>query len=82
MLASQCSAVGDDDVKVAERVVSAVHILGFHTPPKKWLPLVLKALTNSKSSQAQVLTTKPLHKILYRHFSLLLIYTKFMRPEG
>ena len=53
-LASHCSAVGDDDVKVAKLVVSGVHILGFHVPPKKWLPVVLKPLESTKTSQAQV----------------------------
>lgn len=54
MLGSQCSAVGDDDVKVAKRVVATVHIVGFHVPPEKWLPMVLKPLGNKKTSQAQV----------------------------
>ncbi|KAG0623087.1 hypothetical protein M758_3G148000 [Ceratodon purpureus] len=48
-----CSAVGDDDVKVAKRIVATVHIVGFHVPPEKWLPLVLKPLGNTKTSQAQ-----------------------------
>jgi len=52
--ASQCSAVGDDDVKVAKRVVSTIHIVGFHVPLEKWLPKVLKPLGNKKTSQAQV----------------------------
>lgn len=49
-----CSAVGDDDVKVAKRVVATTHIVGFYVPPKKWLPLVLKPLGNIKTSDAQV----------------------------
>ncbi|XP_073391818.1 uncharacterized protein [Physcomitrium patens] len=48
-----CSAVGDDDVKVAKRVVATTHIVGFYVPPKKWLPLVLKPLGNIKTSDAQ-----------------------------
>jgi len=54
-LVSQCSAVGDDDVKVAKRVVAIIHIIGFHVPPRKWMPLVLKSLGTTKASQAQVL---------------------------
>lgn len=51
---SQCSAVGDDDVRVAKRVVATIHIVGFHVPPRKWLPLTLKHLGNAKASRAQV----------------------------
>ena len=54
LLVSQCSAVGDDDVKVAKRIVTTLHIVGFHVSPEKWLPLVLKPLGNKKTSQAQV----------------------------
>jgi dynein assembly factor 5 len=53
-LVRQCSAVGDDDVKVAKRTVATIHIVGFHVPPEKWLPLVLKPLGNTKTSQPQV----------------------------
>ncbi|XP_024357132.1 uncharacterized protein [Physcomitrium patens] len=48
-----CSAVGDDDVRVAKRVVATIHIVGFHVPPRKWLPLTLKHLGNAKASRAQ-----------------------------
>jgi len=54
ILTSQCSAVGDDDVKVAKRVVATIHIVGFHVHPDGWLPKVLKPLGNKKTSQAQV----------------------------
>ncbi|KAG0598151.1 hypothetical protein M758_12G050400 [Ceratodon purpureus] len=47
------SAVGDDDVKVAKRVVATIHIVGFYVPPRKWLALVLKPLGNTKTSQPQ-----------------------------
>ncbi|CAK9207157.1 unnamed protein product [Sphagnum troendelagicum] len=46
-----CSAVGDDNATVAEHVIAAVHVLGFHVSPKNWLPLVLQPLASPQSSQ-------------------------------
>lgn len=49
-----CSAVGDDDVKVAKRIVATVHIVGFHVSPEKWLHMLLKPLGCKSTSSAQV----------------------------
>lgn len=54
LLAYNCSAVGDDDGRVAKRVVTTIHIVGFHVPPRIWLPLVLKPFGNIKTSQTHV----------------------------
>lgn len=50
-----CSAVGDDEVAVAEQIMLAVQMLGFHVKAEYWLPLVLNIVTNSGTSDAQVL---------------------------
>jgi hypothetical protein len=46
--------VGDDNATVAEHVIAAVHVLGFHVSPKNWLPLVLQPLASPQSSQPHV----------------------------
>eukprot|EP00898_Chlorokybus_atmophyticus_P003699 jgi/Chlat1/432/Chrsp103S00944 len=47
-----CSAISDDDVAVAQRVVSCMHVIGHFTPAESWMPLVLDA-AGSKSTTTQ-----------------------------
>jgi len=52
-----CSGIGDSDAEVAQRVIGAVHTLGAHVAPTRWLPLTLDHLANSKLSLVQKANT-------------------------
>jgi dynein assembly factor 5 len=40
LLPALCSAIGDEDVEVAGRIIAAVHVVGAHVEPRRWLPLM------------------------------------------
>ncbi|CAM6096313.1 unnamed protein product [Calypogeia fissa] len=46
-------AVGDDEVAVAQQIMLAVHVLGFHTKAEYWLPLALNIVTTHGTADAQ-----------------------------
>ncbi|MCO5584529.1 hypothetical protein L7F22_038457 [Adiantum nelumboides] len=48
------SAVGDDNLCIAKLLVESAHILGWHTSPHAWLPLVLGQVASSAANSAQV----------------------------
>ena len=51
---SDCSAVGDDHISVAQSIVGASHVLGWHVPPDRWLPLVLHRVVHPGATPVQV----------------------------
>ena len=51
---SDCSAVGDDHISVAQSFVGASHVLGWHVPPDRWLPLVLHRVVHPGATPVQV----------------------------
>ncbi|GBG80246.1 hypothetical protein CBR_g30611 [Chara braunii] len=53
LLPALCSATGDDDVVVAQRVVSCLHILGQVCDVSSWLPLLIDLILASRNSPPQ-----------------------------
>jgi dynein assembly factor 5 len=45
LLPALCSAIADEDAEVAGWVIKAVHVLGAHVAPSRWLPLMMDHLT-------------------------------------
>ena len=41
LLSALCSAIGDEDAEVAARIISAVHVVGAHIEPRRWMPMML-----------------------------------------
>ncbi|CAD7702584.1 unnamed protein product [Ostreobium quekettii] len=57
LLPAICTAVGDEDAKIAGRLVSCVHLLGAHVPVASWMPLMLDQLSASRTSAAHLAST-------------------------
>ncbi|KAJ7555166.1 hypothetical protein O6H91_05G024700 [Diphasiastrum complanatum] len=53
LLPALCVAVGEDDLAVVQRVIQAVHVLGYHVSPDLWLDFILDNLTSFASTDAQ-----------------------------
>ena len=50
LVATLCTAVGDEEADVAGCVVAAAHMLGNFVPPAVWVPLILEPISNDKTT--------------------------------
>ncbi|GAX72982.1 hypothetical protein CEUSTIGMA_g434.t1 [Chlamydomonas eustigma] len=57
LLPSLCSAIGDEDMEVAGRIMACVHVVGAHVEPRRWLPLMLDNVSNARLSLVQKANT-------------------------
>ncbi|XP_002970051.2 dynein assembly factor 5, axonemal isoform X2 [Selaginella moellendorffii] len=53
LIPSLCSAVADDDVRVAQHVVKSSQILGFNNAPEHWLDLIMDSIISDRSTALQ-----------------------------